>query len=504
MGWRRRRQPGRRLAGRGDRRRVVRGAGRARRRGRADALPQRARGRATVPHRACRVGGGTDDHPRLGARRGDRLAARRRALQAARRHRGADRGRDVARRRHAPPHRRLGRRHPAPLGPRRAACARGSAAQPRARRRARPGGVRRPLLAAEARASGRRRQRLPGRPVRAGHDRAAAPDRPRRRAVGGDGGRRVRSAGRGQRRLPASRPVGAAAVPAGQRHLGRDRRARGPVTRGDARALRHRGDDRRPDLGPARHALRAPARARHEGEQGGRAQGRSLLRARHDRDPDPRSDPRQAGRRRRGSEPEPADRHARGHLRRPARLREPAQRLARQGHLRQRGVGRPGPHAAPAHRRHHRLGQVRLHQHAADVDPPARHARRRPADPDRPQAHRAQLLRVDPAPADAGRLQPEGGERRPHQRGGGDGAPLRAALTGAGAEPAGGEPRLPLARRGDAAVPARRHRRARRPDDDLAAGRRGRGDPAGAEVACGGHPSRARHAAAVRRRHHRA
>ena len=43
--------------------------------------------------------------------------------------------------------------------------------------------------------------------------------------------------------------------------------------------------------------------------------------------------------------------------------------LARQGHLGQRRLDRPRADAAPAHRRHHRLGQVRLHQHDADLDP---------------------------------------------------------------------------------------------------------------------------------------
>ena len=55
----------------------------------------------------------------------------------------------------------------------------------------------------------------------------------------------------------------------------------------------------------------------------------------------------------------------------------------------------------------------------------------------------------------------------------------------------------------DAAVPARRDRRARRPDDGRAAGGGGRGHPPRAEVARRRHPPRARDAAAVRRRHHR-
>ena len=144
----------------------------------------------------------------------------------------------------------------------------------------------------------------------------------------------------------------------------------------------------------------------------------------------------------------PKHRHARRHLRRPARHREPALRLARQGHLRQRRLDRPRAHAAPPDRRHDRLGQVGLHQHAADLDPAPRDAGRRADDPDRPEADRAQLLRVDPAPPDAGRLEPEGGVRRAPQRRRRDGAPLRAALARPRAQPARGEPRLPRARRG--------------------------------------------------------
>ena len=62
-----------------------------------------------------------------------------------------------------------------------------------------------------------------------------------------------------------------------------------------------------------------------------------------------------------------------------------------------------------------------------------------------------------------------------------------------------------LRQRGEQALPylPDRDRRARRPDDDLAAGRGRRGHPPRAEVARGRHPSRARNAASVRRRHHR-
>ena len=60
-------------------------------------------------------------------------------------------------------------------------------------------------------------------------------------------------------------------------------------------------------------------------------------------------------------------RDARRHLRRAARHGQPARRLARQGHLRHRRLDRPRADAAPAHRGHDRLGQVRLHQHAPDA-----------------------------------------------------------------------------------------------------------------------------------------
>ncbi len=183
--------------------------------------------------------------------------------------------------------------------------------------------------------------------------------------------------------------------------------------------------------------------------------------------------------------------------------REPARRLARQGHLRHRRLDRPRADAARPDRRHHRLGQVRLHQHAPDVDPAALDAGRGADDPDRPEADRAQLLRVDPASADARRVEPEAGGRCARERRGRDGAALRAAVDPARQEPPRGEPLAPPARRAGAPVPARRDRRARRPDDDLAAGGRGRRHPAGAEVARGRDPPRPRDAAAVRGRDHR-
>ena len=193
--------------------------------------------------------------------------------------------------------------------------------------------------------------------------------------------------------------------------------------------------------GPARDALRAAARAGDEGLQGRGPEGRPLLRAGDDGDPHPRADPGQAGRRRRAAEHEPEPRHARRHLRRPAGDLEPALGLARQGHLRPVRLDRPRAHAAHPDRRHDRLGEVGLHQHDPHLGAAALDARGRADDPDRPEADRAQLLRVDPAPADAGGLEPEGGRDRAAQRRRRDGAPLRAPLRRARPQPRRGQPR---------------------------------------------------------------
>ena len=91
----------------------------------------------------------------------------------------------------------------------------------------------------------------------------------------------------------------------------------------------------------------------------------------------------------------PEPRHARRHLRRPAADGEPARGLARQGHLRHRRLDRPRADAAHPDRRHDGLRKVGLHQHDPHLDAPARDARRRAHDPHRPEAHRAQPLRVD-------------------------------------------------------------------------------------------------------------
>ena len=359
-------------------------------------------------------------------------------------------------RRRALPHRRVARRDPAPLGPRRAPGAHATAARDPVRASHVPGDS-----PPDASANGAVEP-----PVDVAHDypdlvsSPAAPPRLRRRWRGRRGGGHCRGhadlalrLGRRRRGRTTGCPSArccAEVEPDDRPERGRER-AHGRGARPVPRELRRRGDRRRPDLRAARDALRAAARARHEGRQGRAAEGRPLVRARDDRDPHPRADPRQAGRRRRGAEPLAEPRHARRHLRRPAGVREPGLGLARQGHLGRRRLDRPRANAAPPDRRHDRLGQVGLHQHDPHVDPAARDARRGAADPDRPEADRAQLLRVDPAPADAGRLEPEGGERRAAERRHRDGAPLRAPLARSRAQPARGEPRVPQARRGGAA-----------------------------------------------------
>ena len=105
------------------------------------------------------------------------------------------------------------------------------------------------------------------------------------------------------------------------------------------------------------------------------AEGRPLVRTRDDGDPHSRSDPRKAGGRGGGPESLAEARHARRHLRRPARPGEPALGVARQGHLGQRRLDRPRTHASPLDRRHHRVGQVGVHQHASS--PRSCFARRR-------------------------------------------------------------------------------------------------------------------------------
>ena len=399
-----RRRLDRRRARRGHRQRHARPARGARDRRNADGCAQRPRRRPAVPHGPRRARRRPDGHARQGrgrllrntARRGPRARDR---LDGGRHRRNPDAaGRRPAR------DRRFGGRDDQKLGPGRPPrCSPLDAAPPRASPAGDRGRLRAPG-AAEARGSARRRrERVSRHRLRVA---SAARPRHRARARGDEPLRRhLRNGGRVS-------PPGSHAAPPFRARVRPRRRPVEPRRRSarpDARQLRRRGDGRRPDLGPAGHALRAPARTGHEGLEGRGPEGRPLLRARDDRDPHPRADPRQAGRGRRAAEHEPEPRHPRRHLRRAACDLEPTLRVARQGHLGPGSVDRPRAHAAHPDCRHDRLGQVGLHQHDPHLGAAALDPGRRADDPDRPEANRAQLLRVDPAPAHAGRLQPEGG-----------------------------------------------------------------------------------------------
>ena len=123
-----------------------------------------------------------------------------------------------------------------------------------------------------------------------------------------------------------------------------------------------------------------------------------------------------------------------------------AVRLAGEGHRRQLGLDRPRQDAAPAGRRHHRLGQVRLREHDAVLDPAALLPERGPHGARGPEAGRAELLRRHPAPADPGRDRPAHGGQRAREPDPRDGEPLRGDAEGALPQHRRAEPR-PVRRR---------------------------------------------------------
>ena len=100
---------------------------------------------------------------------------------------------------------------------------------------------------------------------------------------------------------------------------------------------------------------------------------------------------------------------------------------ARQGHQGRAGQRQPGEDAAPAGRRHHRLGQVGRGQRDDHQPALQRDARRGPLHHGRPQDAGALDLRGHPAPAAAGGHRSEEGEPGAALGGRRDGAPLRAA-----------------------------------------------------------------------------
>ena len=151
-----------------------------------------------------------------------------------------------------------------------------------------------------------------------------------------------------------------------QRAGGRPRARRGAGAGAGGRArLARRGDPaRRHDRRPDGHPLRARARGRREGGAGHHPPpGHRLRHGRHRR-PHPGAHPGPLGDRRRGAEPDSPPRLARRHphLARGRAGHPPARRGDRQGHRRAVRLPQPRHHAAPAHRRRHRRGQVERHQ----------------------------------------------------------------------------------------------------------------------------------------------
>ena len=193
------------------------------------------------------------------------------------------------------------------------------------------------------------------------------PRKPKTRA-----GKRARGCPPGQsghaggRYLPgaAPRPPGGAAGE--RRQYGRQGR---PVEERQPAGIRPRRfrrprRDRQGAPGPRRHPLRTRARARHQDFPGDRPRGRhralhvGALGA-HRRGPRPQRHRHRAAQRPAG-DGLPARTARLQRLRAQRRQPDPG---ARQGYRRRPDDGRPRPHAAPADRRHHRLGQVGGHQH---------------------------------------------------------------------------------------------------------------------------------------------
>ena len=138
------------------------------------------------------------------------------------------------------------------------------------------------------------------------------------------------------------------------------------------------------------------------------------------------------------------------------------------------------------------------------LDPAARHAARGAARARRPQAGRAQPLRLDPAPADAGdhvaRARPPPRCRTSCARWS---SATRTCRSRARASLIELNKVRAAPRRAAAALHPVRDRRARRPDDGRARRRRGLDHPPRPEGARGRHPPRARHAEPARGRDHR-
>jgi S-DNA-T family DNA segregation ATPase FtsK/SpoIIIE len=176
--------------------------------------------------------------------------------------------------------------------------------------------------------------------------------------------------------------------------------------------LRRRGEGARGDAGAGHHALRDRA--------GGRRQGRpdrqpraDLARALSGLDPRRRDDPRQVVHGARDSRTRSGRwSSCRDHLEQAYNDMASPLTLPRQGHRRQARGRRPREDAAPARRRHDRLGQVgRVNAMILSLLYKAT-PERGPADHDRPEDARALGVRGHPAPACAGRHRHEAGRQR--------------------------------------------------------------------------------------------
>ena len=206
--------------------------------------------------------------------------------------------------------------------------------------------------------------------------------------------------------------------------------ARGHVAprRAQAQGFRRRSGSRGRAARARRHALRNASRAGRQGEpdlrprQGSRAFAVGDQRARR------RSHSRQVGHGSRDPEREARDRHARrDHQVEGLRRRDVAAGdRARQGHRRRAGVRGSRQDAAPADRRHHRLGQIGRHQRHDPVAALQEHGRARAPDHDRSEDARAVGVRGHSASARARGHRHEARRQRVALVRGGDGAALRA------------------------------------------------------------------------------
>ena len=177
--------------------------------------------------------------------------------------------------------------------------------------------------------------------------------------------------------------------------------------------------------------------------------------------------------------------------------------MARQGHLRPGRLLRPREDAPRPRRRHDRIRQVGIGQRDPHLDAPARLAERAPPRPRRPQAGRAQPLRLGAAPVDTGRDERPRRRQRAREPRRRDGVPLHGHGQGTGTQPRGAQQDPPQGRGGAASPHPLRHRLAGQPDHRGPWPGRGLDHPARPEVARRRHPPAPGHPAPLDRRHHR-